>query len=181
VFAPRSSWRALVTPKSPARAAKTTTPCAEHAPASPEPASPAFAPEPASPASHALVSPAPALPCAPPALSVPSLAHAEHAEPAVRVEQPTTISVSHWGRLLDGELFATSRYVEWAVLMKRTWGLDVLSCPRCSRKMRVLSTITDPHVVRKILEHLGVRSEPLVKAPARDPPMEQASFGFEAA
>ncbi|XXT92998.1 transposase [Sorangium sp. So ce764] len=83
VFAPRSSWRSLVTPRPPARAAK-SEPCAGHAllPAAPAPASPA-----------------PASPCAPPALSARSLAHAE---PTVRVE-PTLISVLHWGRLLEGE------------------------------------------------------------------------------
>ncbi|XYI04260.1 transposase [Sorangium sp. So ce1128] len=63
VFAPRSSWRSLVTPKPPARAAK-SEPCAGHAPL---PAAPAPAP----------ASPAPASPCAPPALSARSLAHAE--------------------------------------------------------------------------------------------------------
>ena len=88
-------------------------------------------------------------------------------------QQPTMISISHWGRLLDGELFASERYVEWAVLMKRTWGFDVMRCARCSRKMRVLATITAPHVVRQILDHLGLRSSPLVADPARDPPMEQ--------
>jgi len=49
-------------------------------------------------------------------------------EPAPVQVEPTTISILHWGRLLDGELFATSRYVQWAVLMKRTWGCDVLRC-----------------------------------------------------
>jgi hypothetical protein len=102
------------------------------------------------------------------------------AEAAVRVD-PTTISVLQWGRLLDAELFATSRYVDWAVLMKRTFGLSVLACPRCARKMRVLSTLTEPSSVRKILDHLGMRSEPLVAAPARDPTWEQATFGFDAA
>ena len=97
------------------------------APASPAPAS--ASPAPASPA------PGPASSCAPPALSAKSPAHAE---PTVRVE-PTLISVLHWGRLLDGELFATSRYVEWAVLMKRTFGFDALRCPRCERKKRALS------------------------------------------
>jgi hypothetical protein len=38
---------------------------------------------------------------------------------------PTTLSVLPWGRLLDGELFATSRYVDCTVLMQRTFGLDV--------------------------------------------------------
>ncbi|WP_438042448.1 transposase [Sorangium sp. So ce128] len=56
VFAPRSSWRSLVTPKPPARSAK-SEPCAGHAPLP--------------------AAPAPASPCAPPALSARSLAHAE--------------------------------------------------------------------------------------------------------
>ena len=48
-----------------------------------------------------------------------------HAELAVHVET-TTISVAHWGRLLDGELFATSRYLQSAVLMKRAFRFDAL-------------------------------------------------------
>ncbi|CAN96460.1 hypothetical protein predicted by Glimmer/Critica [Sorangium cellulosum So ce56] len=140
-----------------------------------------FAPLPAAPApapaSPAPASPAPASPCAPPALSARSLAHAE---PTVRVE-PTLISVLHWGRLLEGELFATSRYVEWAVLMKRSFGFDALRCPRCERRMRVLSTITDSAVVRRILDHLNLPSQPRTAAPARDPTWEPMAFGFDAA
>jgi hydroxyacylglutathione hydrolase len=68
----------------------------------------------------------------------------------------------------DGELFAQPRYVEWAVRIKRSWGFDVLVCPRCSHKMTVLATITDPEVVRKILDPLHVRSTPLPRASAQD-------------
>jgi hypothetical protein len=93
---------------------------------------------------------------------------------------PTTISVAHWGRLLDGELFAATRYVEWAVRMKRTWGLAVLECPRCARKMRVLATITEPATVRRILEHLGAYADPLPRAPARDSIWEQTGLVFDA-
>jgi hypothetical protein len=103
-----------------------------------------------------------------------------HADPTVRVE-PTLISVLHWGRLLEGELFATSRYVEWAVLMKRSFGFDALRCPRCERRMRVISTITDPAVVRRILDHLNLPSQPRTAAPARDPTWEPMAFGFDAA
>ncbi|XYI03796.1 hypothetical protein ACMHYB_30130 [Sorangium sp. So ce1128] len=155
-----------MTPKPPARAAK-PEPCAGHAPL---PASPA-------PASPAPASPAPASPCVPPALSAKSLAPTE---PAVRVE-PTTLSVLHWGRLLDGELFATSRYVQRAVLMKRTFRFDALRCPRYERKMRVLSTNTDPKAVRRILDHLNLPSHPTAAAPARDPTWESMAFGFDAA
>ncbi|XYI03800.1 hypothetical protein ACMHYB_30155 [Sorangium sp. So ce1128] len=76
---------------------------------------------------------------------------------------------------------ATSRYVQWAVLMKRTFGFDALRCPRCERKMRVLSTITDPKAVRRILDHLNLPSHPTAAAPARDPTWEPMAFGFDAA
>jgi hypothetical protein len=47
--------------------------------------------------------------------------------------------------------------------------------------MRVISTITEPVVVRKILAHLAVRASPLPRAPARDPDGEQTDLGFETA
>jgi hypothetical protein len=62
------------------------------------------------------------------------------AEPMVHAD-PTMISVAHGGRLEDGALFARTRYVEWAVMRKRTWGFDVLRCPTCARTMRVVATI----------------------------------------
>jgi DNA-directed RNA polymerase subunit H (RpoH/RPB5) len=46
--------------------------------------------------------------------------------------------------------------------------------------MRVLATITDPPVVTKILSHLGMRTEPLPRARARDP-TGQIDFGDYAA
>jgi hypothetical protein len=92
---------------------------------------------------------------------------------------PTMISIAHWGRLQEGALFAWSSRLEWAVMMKRTWGFDVLACPRCAGRMRVISTIPSPPVVRQILEHLGVRASPLPRAPARDPDGEQVDLGYE--
>jgi len=38
---------------------------------------------------------------------------------------PTMITIAHWGRLLAGELFARARYIDWAVLMKRTFGFKI--------------------------------------------------------
>ena len=45
--------------------------------------------------------------------------------------------------------------------------------------MTLLATLTDPGPVRRILEHLGVRADPLTVAPARDPAGEQIHLGFE--
>jgi hypothetical protein len=102
----------------------------------------------------------------------------EQAAPVLHAE-PTRNTVAHWGRLDDGELFAKTRSVDWAVLMKHSLGLDVLRCPRCGARMRVLGTLTQPETIRRILLCLGLRAEPLARAPARDPPREQ--LGFDAA
>jgi hypothetical protein len=102
------------------------------------------------------------------------------AEPSAVVE-PTVISVKHWGRLGEGELLATSRYIDRPTLMKRSGEIDVMKCPACGHRMRVLATIREPEVVKKILDHLGVRTSPLPRATARAPPMEQQAFDDEAA
>ena len=60
----------------------------------------------------------------------------------------------------------------WAELMRRVFERDVLECPRCSGRMRLISTITQPEVIRAILECIGL--------PARAPPIA-ASRGFELA
>jgi hypothetical protein len=103
------------------------------------------------------------------------------AAPPVVFVDPTMISIAHWGRIEEGACFAWSRRLEWAVMMKRTWGIDVLACPRCAGRTRVISTLTDPAVVRQILEHLGVRASPLPRAPARDPDWGQGDLGFDVA
>jgi hypothetical protein len=185
IFAPRSSWRPLVTPKPPAHAAK-PKPCPAAASAStPTPPAPAAAPAPpvaASPAPEPLAvaasaaaapAPAPMLAASVRGLTVAAVPF----EPVVTIDA-TMITISHWGRLEEGALFAWSRRLEWAVMMKRTFGFDVLRCPKCSRKMRVIATLTEPPVVRQILEHLGVRASPLPRAPARDPDWEQTDLGF---
>ena len=58
----------------------------------------------------------------------------------------------------------------WAQLLERTFGVDIRRCPRCGGRRHQIATITDPIVARKILAHLGLRSEPPELAPARPPP-----------
>ena len=50
--------------------------------------------------------------------------------------------------------------------MRHTFAVDVLACPRCGGRMRVVATIDDPVVVRKILTHLGLATD----VPASRPP-----------
>jgi hypothetical protein len=39
----------------------------------------------------------------------------------------------------------------WAALMRRAFAVDVLACPRCGGRLRVIATVEDPVAVRQIL------------------------------
>ncbi len=60
-----------------------------------------------------------------------------------------------------------ARNYTWAQLMARIFALDVLECPRCGGRMRILAAIEDPSVAPKILDYLGLPSRPPPIAPAR--------------
>jgi len=48
--------------------------------------------------------------------------------------------------------------------------MGVLTCPHCGGPRKLIALINDGLVVRKILEHLGLATEPPPMAPARAPP-----------
>jgi hypothetical protein len=52
---------------------------------------------------------------------------------------------------------ATPRAWSWAALMHRVFGIDVLACPHCGGRLRLIATLHDPAVIRKILAHAGGR------------------------
>jgi hypothetical protein len=60
----------------------------------------------------------------------------------------------------------------WADLLKRVFLVDVLRCPRCGGRRRILTAITEGRVVRAILASLGLPTEPALVHPARGPPDE---------
>jgi hypothetical protein len=41
-------------------------------------------------------------------------------------------------------------------LLERTFAIDVLTCPDCGGRLRLIATITDHSVIKKILGHLGL-------------------------
>ena len=59
----------------------------------------------------------------------------------------------------------------WAELMRRSLGLDVLACPRCGGRFRLIALIDDPAVIQRILQHLGLPTEMPEARPARAPPV----------
>jgi len=60
----------------------------------------------------------------------------------------------------------------WAALMHRVFALDVLACPRCGGRLRVIAIVEDPAVVQALLAHAG-RVRPL-EAPGPGPPARVA-------
>ena len=59
----------------------------------------------------------------------------------------------------------------WAVLIARIYEVFPLLCPVCGGQMRLIAFVTDGTQIRKILDHIGVDSEPPHIAPARGPPL----------
>jgi catechol 2,3-dioxygenase-like lactoylglutathione lyase family enzyme len=64
----------------------------------------------------------------------------------------------------------TPRRRQWADLMRRSFGFDVLACDRCGGRLRLIALIHQAEVVRRILTHLGVPAELPPPVPARAPP-----------
>ncbi len=89
--------------------------------------------------------------------------------PLVIALAPNILSVRHWDRLLGGLLYAATSRIDWASLLRRSMDVDVLQCPKCHGRLRVLAVITEREPVQRILSHLGLPTEPPPLARARDP------------
>jgi hypothetical protein len=63
--------------------------------------------------------------------------------------------------------YVRPRYVTWASLLERTFAIDILACPDCGGRLRLISTITDSSVIEKILRHLDLPTETPRPMPAK--------------
>ena len=79
------------------------------------------------------------------------------------------LSVRHWDRPLGGVLYAATPRMDWARLLRRSLDVDVLKCPKCDGRLRVLAAVTERASVSRILAHIGVPTEAPEVARARDP------------
>jgi uncharacterized protein YbaR (Trm112 family) len=59
--------------------------------------------------------------------------------------------------------------------MARTFGFDVLACPRCGGRLRLLALIEEAAVIERILRHLGLPTEIPATRPARAPPLRMGT------
>ena len=62
-------------------------------------------------------------------------------------------------------------HYRWAVLIARIYEVFPLLCPLYGGQMRLIAFITEGVQIRKILDHIGVDSEPPHISPARGPPL----------
>jgi hypothetical protein len=77
----------------------------------------------------------------------------------------------------DQEPKPEPKRMSWARLLKRVFNIDISICPRCQGRMRILTAIEDPKVIRKILDHLGIPSSPpRLGQPRGPPPTTQDDF-----
>ena len=57
------------------------------------------------------------------------------------------------------------RHWAWANLMRRAFDIDVLACPRCGGRLRLIATVEDPAAIRQILAALASTDECAGRAP----------------
>ena len=56
----------------------------------------------------------------------------------------------------------------WAHLIRRVYEVDPLVCPRCGAEMRIIGFITEPSLVKRIIDHIRKRDRV-----SRPPPRPQ--------
>jgi hypothetical protein len=58
--------------------------------------------------------------------------------------------------------------MSWMARLKRVFAIDLSRCPNCGGELRVIGAITDPGVIARILEHMGLdgRVQPRAPPPA---------------
>jgi putative transposase len=59
----------------------------------------------------------------------------------------------------------SARHWAWAALMRRAFEIDVLACPRCGGRLRLLATVDDSDAIRAILAAVAVSRERAQRAP----------------
>jgi hypothetical protein len=91
-----------------------------------------------------------------------------------RVSEPTTSTAPPAaGPDGTGVKTASPRAWSWAALMHRAFGIDVLACVYCGGRLRLIASLHDPAVIRRILAHLALSHSGQSPGPA--PPASGAA------
>lgn len=87
------------------------------------------------------------------------------------VPAPNVLSTKHLGRIGGGLLYAATSNVPWALLLARTFDLDIKACARCGGRLEVRAVVTDSDIARKMLD--------AIPRAARAPPQTDATVAYE--
>ena len=52
-------------------------------------------------------------------------------------------------------------------LTQRAFEIDVVACPRCGGRLRLIATVEDPRAIREVLDALALSTEAVERAPPR--------------
>jgi len=63
----------------------------------------------------------------------------------------------------------SSRWIDWATLLRRVFLTDILICQLCGGRRSIVQQVNEGPVARKILEHLGLPTQAPTRSPARAP------------
>ncbi|WP_237245676.1 MULTISPECIES: transposase [Sorangium] len=61
-------------------------------------------------------------------------------------------------------------YRPWAELLRRTFAIDVLECPTCKGRMKLVAMVTEPRNIARFLSALGEPTDVPARSPNRGPP-----------
>jgi hypothetical protein len=61
-------------------------------------------------------------------------------------------------------------YRPWAELLKRTFSVNVLECPRCKGRMKLIAMVTELKSVERYLASIGELLTVPERSPSRGPP-----------
>ena len=66
--------------------------------------------------------------------------------------------------------------MDWAKMLKRVFNIDIQTCSKCGGQIKIISSILNPKIIKKILSHLGENAKVPELAPSRGPPEIEGSF-----
>jgi len=66
-------------------------------------------------------------------------------------------------------------YRPWAELLRRTFAVDVLECPKCKGRMKLLAMVTDAKSIRRFLASTDEPLDAPTRSPNRGPPFWQST------
>jgi hypothetical protein len=68
----------------------------------------------------------------------------------------------------------SSTYWPWAELMKRSFAIDVETCPACGKRLKLVSLVHNRRSITRMLRSLDEPTDPPTRSPPRGPPFWQS-------